>query len=351
MPGGLNFGMLHRLTQNDRFGIAIRRTGIWTAMILWSMAGFAVASMADAPQKAGQSWQITADRITFDQENQDYVAEGNVRITRENRVLTADMVRLNQETREAWANGHVRLLSNGDILTGQRMQLNLKNETGTLYDGSVFFQQNHFYISGETISKTGPDTYHAEHAAVTSCDGPNPDWRITSSDLKVTIEGYGFAKNAALWARKIPVIYTPYIAFPVKLKRQTGLLTPEFGISDRKGEEYLQPFFWAINESSDATFFADYMSKRGVRMGAEYRYIASERSFGTLMADGFKDRKVDNGQDDVSAQYGYTDDAILAPQPGPLLGKSQSQPGSALADDGQAGCGLCQRPGLPERVS
>jgi LPS-assembly protein len=146
---------------------------------------------------------------------------------------------------------------------------------------------------------------------VTTCDGDNPDWRITGKDLKVTIEGYGFAKHSTFWAKQIPVIYTPYLVFPVKLKRQSGLLAPDFGLSDRKGFAYLQPFFWAISDSTDATFFADYMAERGVRAGVEYRYVAGDRARGTFMADGFDDRRVDDGQLDHSERWGYTDDPYL----------------------------------------
>jgi LPS-assembly protein len=85
---------------------------------------------------------------------------------------------------------------------------------------------------------------------------------------------------------------------------------PEFSSSDRKGERYIQPFFWAISESTDATFYADYMSNRGLKLGAEYRYIIDERSQGTLMLDGLRDRKVDDGTGDSSDKFGYEDDPV-----------------------------------------
>ncbi len=59
---------------------------------------------------------------------------------------------------------------------------------------------------------------------------------------------------------------------------------PEFGETSRKGYQYNQPFFWAISESADATFYANYMSNRGIKPGAEFRYILNERSQGHLHA-------------------------------------------------------------------
>ena len=285
-----------------------------TVLILLIGAPVALAAAEDdqsAPKD--ESWHISADSIQYDQAADEYMASGNVSVSREGRTLTADMVRLNQKSRQAWAEGNVRLLSGKDLITGRKMELNLDTEIGSISEGTLFFSENHLYVSGREVSKTGPATYHILDADATTCDGDHPDWHITAKDLEVTIEGYGFAKHTAFWARRMPLLYSPYFIFPVKLKRQSGLLAPEFGISDRKGAAYLQPLFWAINDSMDATFFAHYMAERGTRLGGEFRYVASERARGAFMGDGFEDRKVDDGQGDNSDRWGYTDDAYLRP--------------------------------------
>ncbi|UCH00446.1 MAG: LPS-assembly protein LptD, partial [Deltaproteobacteria bacterium] len=152
-----------------------------------------------------------------------------------------------------------------------------------------------------------------DKASVTTCDGDRPAWKITGRNLKVTIEGYGFVNHATLWAKKIPVLYTPFLVFPVKLKRQSGLLAPQIGYSDRKGAEYNQPFYWAINECSDATFYLNHMGRRGEKLGLEYRYVLDERSKGTLMYDFLDDRKVDDGSPGSTEDWGYEDDNVLRP--------------------------------------
>ena len=107
-----------------------------------------------------------------------------------------------------------------------------------------------------------------------------------------------------MWAKKMPVMYTPYFYYPARKKRQTGLLLPEAGISDRWGIYYNQPFFWAIDKSSDATFYGQYMDKRGLRPGVEYRYYLDDWSKGTWMVDGLFDKKVDDGIGDASTRVG-----------------------------------------------
>jgi LPS-assembly protein len=297
--------------QIDRHRIFRARVSLWIALVFLSFSALPFECHAEGAVGQNTNWEITADQITYNQVTNAYTAEGDVRISRQGRILTADKARLDQTTHLAWAEGNVRLLSGQDTLTGRRLELNLENETGTLSDGKLFLAQNHMYVNGKLILKTGPQTYFAKDASVTTCDGPKPDWHITGKDLKVTIQGYGFVKHAAFWADGIPLMYTPFLFFPVKLKRQSGLLTPDFSFSDRKGFDYLQPFFWAINDNTDATLFSDYMTERGLRLGAEYRYVASEHSMGTFMLDGFHDRQIDDGQGNNSQRWGYTGDASL----------------------------------------
>lgn len=296
----------------------------WMRLLFWfvmatvlsvNQPGIGSAETEEKAADASEPWHISADRIQYDQRLDVYEAHGNVRVTREARELTADSVVLNQESQDAVAEGNVRLISGKDVLNGHRLQMNLQTETGELTDGSIFLHQNHLYLSGDHIRKTGPQSFSADDITITTCDGPDPDWRITGKGLQVTLEGYGFARHAALWAGKVPVLYTPYLVFPAKRKRQSGFLMPEMGYSDRKGGEFLQPFFWAVNDSSDATVFAHYMSQRGVRAGVEYRYVLSQTSMGTMMADGLQDRQIDDGEGDNSDRWGFEEENTDLPRP------------------------------------
>lgn len=258
-------------------------------------------------------WEITADRIQYDSRTGQYSANGNVVIEKADKKLSADFVRFEQKTMQATAWGHVVMTSGRDILCGDRIDINLNTETGTLFNGTLFHSETSFYIRGGRIQKTGKNSYSAEKVSVSTCDREHPDWRITGRNLNITIEGYCTVKHAALWAGNLPVIYTPWLAFPAKFKRQSGLLVPRMSFSDRKGAEYIQPVYWAINKSSDATFYEHYMEKRGNKLGLEYRYVLNSDSKGTLMYDFFRDRRTDDGTGTAASDWGYDDDDYLRP--------------------------------------
>ena len=257
-------------------------------------------------------WQLEADEIFYDQNYDAFVAKGNVSIYKANIKLVANFIRFDQKNMKAYAEGDVLLTNGEDILSGSAMDIDLENQIGTVENGYLFLKENNYHLSGALIEKIGESTYTIEEATLTTCDGDKPDWKITGKNVKVMADGSGSARHATLHARNMPVLYTPYFYYPARKKRQTGLLWPQLGSSDRWGWYYNQPFFWAIDRSSDATFYGHYMDKRGMRGGLEYRYYLDEWSKGTWMLDGFRDKETDEGGRS-SEKWGFEDgnDVIL----------------------------------------
>jgi len=242
-------------------------------------------------------WHISALVVTFDNKRNLYIAEDDVVITGGKTRLEADYVEFSNKTKDAFAQGHVLLISGNDSISCNAMNINLITETGTINKGTIFIQKNNFYINGEKIRKTGKFSYRTNKGSITSCSGESPDWKITGENIKITIEGYGTATQTVLWAKKVPVLYSPFLVFPVHTKRQTGLLTPRITSSDRKGFEYEQPLFIAISRNTDATVYTDYMSDRGTKLGAEYRYVLDNKTKGSVFFDFLEDEKKDDGTD------------------------------------------------------
>ena len=259
---------------------------------------------------AQQPWELESDELNYDRQLDRYIARGNVQLSNANKKLTADEIHYDHKTQRALARGNVILTIGQDILSGSYLEIDLNTQVGFVENASLFLKENNFHITANKIEKTGENTYRVDRATLTTCDGEKPDWKITGQDIEIKSNGAGTAKHATLWARNVPVLYSPYLRYPATSDRQSGFLAPEYEDSNRKGTEYRQPFFWAISDSSDATLYADYMSTRGLKLGAEYRYILSERSQGTLMLDGFHDQKVDDGNGDSKDRYGYEDDPV-----------------------------------------
>jgi LPS-assembly protein len=233
------------------------------------------------------------------------LGKGDVLITKGSLSLSAQEASYNKNTGAVEASGDINFESGEGTLTGESGSFNLNDRTGRITKGHLFLKQNNYYISGDVIEKTGENTYRLKEFRLTTCNGTEPTWSITGSEVTVTVEGYGNIKGATFRVREIPFMYLPYMIFPVKTKRQTGLLLPGISHSDRNGMELEIPFFWAISDQTDATFYERFMSRRGLMQGAEFRYVSEGNSDGTylfdILPDSIKEKDLNNPkQTDIS---------------------------------------------------
>ncbi len=264
------------------------------AFLLCSAVHAAASAAADRGKPRGPV-TIEADTLIYDQADDTYRAEGDAVVFFSGGHLKADRLFLNNRTNEAFAEGNAVLKSDGDLLEGRRIDVNIETKTGTVQSGRIFFEKYHFHIRGGEIRKTGEADYSMRDGTATTCDGECPDWRFSAREMDVTIDGYGTMKNGTFDIRGMPVLYFPYLLFPVKTTRQSGVLLPHLGYSEEKlGFDLAVPVFWAISDQTDATFYLRYMDKRGYQQGAEYRYFLSPDTFGTLYADFLSDQWTGN---------------------------------------------------------
>jgi len=276
------------------------------------LALFALSLGALAPARAqGEApqgpWEIEAATLQYNQETGVYEAEGDVHGWRGAQEFWADRAAFNRRENTLEARGNVRLQMGEDYILADRVFLDMDTDTGTLQNGTIYVQQQNYYITGDLIEKTGKDTYRARGAGVTTCPGENPAWKLTGSHLSLRIEGYGWAKNVVLHAKGIPVAWLPAVGFPVKLKRSSGLLAPHMDQSDRKGFSFTQPYFWAISDNADATIYARAMEKRGILGAVQGRWVGSPDTRITAVAMGLSDDEQDLGTLQTQ-EWGYPGD-------------------------------------------
>ncbi|MRR57936.1 MAG: LPS-assembly protein LptD [Deltaproteobacteria bacterium] len=227
---------------------------------------------------------VKADSITYDKKTDTYDATGKVRIDWSGVIMFADEVTLRQSDNLATAEGNVLFRKGEDTLHADRVTLDLETAKGEVSNGRLFVKQGNFRLSGEKMLKTGVDDYHVERGSFTTCDGEVPSWKFSAAELDVTREEYAVGRHAIFYIKDVPVLYFPYIVYPVKEERQSGFLIPRVGISSKKGFYLEVPYYLVVNPSQDATFYLDIQTKRGAGAGAEYRYMLRSGGFGNLNA-------------------------------------------------------------------
>lgn len=219
-----------------------------------------------------------------------FIATGDAVLRSGSYTLSAQNAEYNRKTTVAVASEGILLKTGEDTLAGESGTFNFLNKTGVINDASIFYEGYNIHIRGDRIEKFGDDSYLIKDFKLTTCDGDKPEWSITGSEINVTVEGYGRLRNAAFRVKDIPLVYVPYLLFPAKTKRASGLLIPQAGYSSRNGAELEVPFFWAISDSMDMTFYERYMTDRGLMQGLELRYVTGRDSKGFFNFDILSDR-------------------------------------------------------------
>lgn len=243
---------------------------------------------------------VTGETGSLEYQRDDYaVLSGGVELQYEDLDVTADEVAIDLETSIVTARGEVILDQGPRRLTGDTLEFDLDTKTGTMTQATAYVDPD-YYFSGDQISKVDEDVYTVTNGVFTSCDQEVPDWSFRLGEARVEVEGYARVKNASFRAKKLPLLYTPYIVWPTKTERTSGLLVPNVGYSDRRGAYLGMAYYQVLGRSMDTTFFVDGYSEGFLGLGNEFRYQPSEGTAGKLEAYGiFDDNAVAAlGQDD-----------------------------------------------------
>jgi LPS-assembly protein len=119
----------------------------------------------------------------------------------------------------------------------------------------------------------------------TTCPPGSQDWIIEADDIQLDSEtGVGTAHDVKLRFKGVPILWAPYMSFPITDARKSGILAPEIGSTGRGGNELSIPYYWNIAPNYDATLTPRLLTDRGLQVGAEFRYLFSH-STGTAQAE------------------------------------------------------------------
>jgi LPS-assembly protein len=233
---------------------------------------------SEVPSEGDESVSIDADSIHGHQDKE-VEALGSVVVKKGPQTIFADKMLYSQPEDQITASGNVRFERGGDVIVGPKMQYNLETEQGYIDNPAFTLQDGRSHGAAESFRFEGQDKYHATGATYTTCPESKEDWFIRAKDLKLDVPGnIGKARNATIEFKGVPILYTPYIDFPLREARKTGFLSPVFANTDTSGSEFTLPFYWNIAPHRDATLSPRIMSKRGIQLNNEFRYLDSNYS-------------------------------------------------------------------------
>jgi LPS-assembly protein len=287
------------------------------------------AGPQSAQTEAGsQATFLSAQRISgiVDRE---VIAQDNAELRQLDKVLTADRMTYWPVDDEVEAVGSARFQQRDDVVSGTRMRMRLEDQFGFFDDASYFVKRpprqapgaesggagapdlapselgsgfssgfaaprSYGVAPGETkvkhrvgadgtteargaaqrIDFEGENQISLSSATYTTCKPGNDDWYLSTAALHLDYDNeVGSGNDATVHFLGVPILYSPWFSFSLNNQRKSGFLTPSYGSSSDSGFELTLPYYWNIAPNMDATFEPTLLSKRGLLMGTDFRYL------------------------------------------------------------------------------
>ncbi|GAB4214486.1 MAG: LPS-assembly protein LptD [Rhodoferax sp.] len=260
---------------------------------------------------------VSGERISG-QADQSLRVDGDAVLRRGDVVIRAEHLRYDQPSDTARAEGAVRINRAGNVYEGPLLQLQVDRFEGFFTQPRYELLRNQAHGQASRVDFLDAQRSVVHDGTLTTCraDGrPDwlPDWLLSARTLRLdTEQDEGEAEGAVLRFKGLPLLPIPYLNFPLSDRRRSGLLPPTLGLDSVNGTEYAQPYYWNIAPNRDATFMPSLMTKRGLNVGSEFRYL-EPRYDGRLALDWMPvDRLRDRVRWGFRAQHGGTFDSPLA---------------------------------------
>lgn len=256
---------------------SFRVSPIFFGLLLWlTHASARSADFLNDESASNSPVQIEAQQING-RPDREITLEKDAKVDKGNAHIEADDIHYDIVDDKVNAVGHVFINRAGDKFTGDQLQL--KMDTGIGYMNSPVYRLLRKNAQGraERVEFDSQDSATVLGGDFTTCEGPNPDWYLKSSKLSLDNDsGTGVARNAILVFKGVPIAGTPYISFPLVEERVSGFLAPTIITSTTGGLEVTTPYYVDIAPNRDLTLYPHYISRRGLMMGGEARYMDRE---------------------------------------------------------------------------
>lgn len=238
--------------------------------------------------------------------------EGSAEIRRGGTVLRGDRITYTVASDEVEALGNARVFRDGVAFSGPSLRLRIDARTGAMPDAAFTYAPQRGRGTSKLVEFIDGNLVRFTDATYTTCVPGDDSWWVRANRLTLDRDDeVAIANGSSVHFFGVPILASPYFQFPLGDRRRSGLLAPSAGLNSRLGAEISVPYYWDIAPNRDATFTPRLMSRRGVLLGSEFRYL--EPNFHGIVDYEVipHDRSYGSSRDYVQLRHGYDNRAGL----------------------------------------
>jgi LPS-assembly protein len=261
-------------------GVALARQALAQDLCLPEPPAAPLPSAVSAPQPApgppDKTIEIEAKVIDV---GRDSPAEfsNQVTIHYQGATINAESATFDRDNVEAL--GSVTVTAPDVTVRAEDVELDADAETLQFSSASFDLPKKPARGSGEHIKLASAGFMSVANVLFTTCPVNNKSWELHAREIDFDMNaGLGTAHGVKLDFKGVPILYSPYFSFPIDNQRKSGFLTPNIGQRDRTGLDLAAPYYFNLAPNYDLTVTPRYMSKRGIQVNNEFRYLMPRNS-------------------------------------------------------------------------
>jgi len=218
---------------------------------------------------------LRATANTTDADGPVATLSGDVQLAKGKRQVRSDRAQINRDTNEVLLEGDIRFREPGVLLLGDRAQLDTQTQEAQLDNATFVLHQSRARGTAQQFRRNEEGIIYIDNATYTTCEPASNAWLLRAAKVRIDADGrFATARHARVAVKGVPVIYTPWIRFPVDSSRATGLLFPRLAISEENGLDFAQPIYLNLAPNYDATLTPRYIQERGEMLEGEFRHLS-----------------------------------------------------------------------------
>lgn len=253
--------------------------------------------------KSDEPVTLEAAEMGYDQEHAVVVARGKVEVAQGAYVLTADQITYYQNRNLVVAEGNVTLLQpSGDVYFAERAELHDNMKTGVVQAFKARLADNSVFVAQQAV-KVSPNVTKLKNAAYTPCnlcEGAAPFWQLDAGKVKLNeLEEKVRYQDVTLDMFGVPVVYTPYLSHPTPgAAGKSGFLMPTYANDSNLGTVVKTPYYWRINEDKDMVLTPWISSDQGTLLEGNYRQLTDQGSY-SVRASATNPQRLDSNGNEI----------------------------------------------------
>ncbi len=205
-------------------------------------------------------------------------ASGHVVVSQGQRTLKAEDVDYQSADNLVRATGNVDYNDPLIHVTGNDARYSTTGGA-SFHDAQFELLQRDAHGAAKLVDLTPGGILRLQDVTFSTCPLTEEVWEIRAGSVTLDSDEHtGVARDARVDFEGIPILYLPWLSFPLDDERKTGFLFPSVGTNSRSGLELSAPWYWNIAPNEDLLLTPTYYTRRGIDIGGDVRYMTDTQN-------------------------------------------------------------------------